>query len=152
MELTTRGRYAVMAMADLARAGNGGAVPLPAIAERQQLSLDYLEQIFLRLRRAGLVVSARGRQGGFALARPADSITIADIMAAIEERTRITRCGDGSAGCLGTRRCPAHELWQALGDHIAAFLASVTLQEVLDGIPPEKRAVRTLRSGREAAA
>jgi Rrf2 family transcriptional regulator, iron-sulfur cluster assembly transcription factor len=135
VELTTKGRYAVMAMADLAKFGGDGAVPLSAIADRQHLSLAYLEQIFVHLRRAGLVESARGRSGGYRLGRPARDIAISEIMAAVEEGTRMTRCGAGEPGCLGEERCLTHGLWHALGTHIAAFLASVSLQEVLDGIP-----------------
>jgi Rrf2 family transcriptional regulator, iron-sulfur cluster assembly transcription factor len=143
VELNTKARYAVMAMADLAKCGGDGAVvPLSAIAERQNLSVAYLEQIFLRLRRAGLVESARGRSGGYVLARRAQDITIAAIMEAVHEETRMTRCLDGDVGCLGEQRCLTHELWHALGGHIAAFLSDVTLQEVLDGIPPEKLSVR----------
>lgn len=140
MELNTKARYAVMAMADLAKHGEDGAVPLSAIAERQSLSVAYLEQIFLRLRRAGLVASARGRSGGYTLARSAQAIRVADIMNAVEEETRMTRCLDGDPGCLGEQRCLTHGLWQALGGHIAAFLSNVSLQEVVDGIPPAKLA------------
>lgn len=139
MELNTKARYAVMAMADLAKQGDGATVPLSAVAERQHLSLAYLEQIFVRLRRAGLVESARGRSGGYTLGRPAQSIRIAEIMKAVEEETRMTRCFDSSVGCLGEEeRCLTHGLWHALGAHIAAFLSNVTLQEVLDGIPAAK--------------
>jgi Rrf2 family protein len=145
VELNTRGRYAVMAMADLAKYGESGALPLPAIAERQQISLAYLEQLFLKLRRAGLVESARGRSGGYRLGRPATTITVAEVMAAVEEDTRMTRCGGEHAKpCLPGQRCLTHELWDALGDQISAFLASVTLRDVLDGIPPGKLAPRTL--------
>ena len=152
MELNTKARYAVMAMADLAKHGEAAAVPLSAIAERQNLSMAYLEQIFLRLRRAGLVASSRGRAGGYLLARPADAIHIAEIMKAVEEETRMTRCLDGEVGCLGDdKRCQTHALWHALGGHIAAFLASVSLQEVLDGIPAAKLAERP-RSERELVA
>lgn len=141
MELNTKGRYAVMAMADLAKHGSDGAMPLSQIAERQQLSLAYLEQIFLHLRRAGLVESARGRSGGYRLGRPANEISVAEIMSAVAEETRMTRCMDQSGGgCLGEERCLTHGLWHALGGHIAAFLSSVTLAEVLEGIPEEKRA------------
>jgi len=144
VELNTRGRYAVTAMADLARYGADGAVALPMIAERQQISLAYLEQLFLKLRRAGLVDSARGRSGGYRLGRPASSISVADIMAAVDEDTRMTRCGgEAATPCLPGQRCLTHGLWNALGDQIAAFLESVTLQEVIDGIPPSKRAART---------
>jgi Rrf2 family protein len=151
VELNTKARYAVMAMADLAKYGQDAAVPLSAIAERQNLSLAYLEQIFLRLRRAGLVESARGRAGGYSLARPARSIHIAEIMRAVEEETRMTRCLDAEVGCLGEERCLTHALWHALGEHIAAFLSNVSLQEVLDGIPAGKLAERPLPE-REVAA
>lgn len=146
MELNTKGRYAVMAMADLAKFGEGAAVPLSAIADRQSLSLSYLEQIFLRLRRAGLVESERGRTGGYLLGRPAYMIRISQIMQAVEEETRMTRCLDGDVGCLGDEeRCLTHGLWHALGGHIANFLSSVTLQEVLDGIPEAKLASKPER-------
>jgi Rrf2 family protein len=140
MELNTKGRYAVMAMADLAKHGADDAVPLSAIAERQQLSLAYLEQLFLKLRRAGLVDSARGRTGGYRLGRSAARISVAEIMKAVEEDMRMTRCGGDDAHlCVAGKRCLTHGLWDALGDNIAAFLESVTLAEVLAGIPLEKR-------------
>lgn len=141
MELSTKGRYAVMAMADLAKYGGADAMPLSAIAERQQLSVAYLEQIFVRLRRAGLVDSVRGRTGGYCLMRPAHEISVIEILRAVEEGTRITRCLDGSeGGCLGEARCLTHELWHAMGAQISAFLSGVTLQEVVEGIPAEKLA------------
>ena len=140
MELNTKGRYAVMAMADLAKQAPAGATPLPAIAERQNISVAYLEQIFIRLRRAGLVESARGRAGGYRLGRPANEIVISDIMTAVEEDTRMTRCqGDDGTTCLPGQRCLTHELWQALGAQIAGFLSGVTLQDVLDGLPAHQR-------------
>ena len=141
MELNTKGRYAVMAMADLAKHEGEAAVPLSQIAERQQLSLSYLEQIFLLLRRAGLVDSHRGRSGGYRLGRPASEIRVGEIMGAVEEETRMTRCMDGGIGCLGEERCLTHHLWHALGGHIASFLWSVSLEEVLQGIPQQKLAV-----------
>ena len=120
MELNTKGRYAVTAMADLAKYGAGDAVPLSAIAERQQISLAYLEQLFFKLRRAGLVESARGRSGGYRLGRPAASITVAEIMRAVEEGIRMTRCGGEDAPpCMAGQRCLTHGLWDALGDQIA---------------------------------
>ncbi|MEI9902014.1 MAG: Rrf2 family transcriptional regulator [Hyphomicrobium sp.] len=140
MELNTKARYAVMAMADLAKYGASSAVPLSAVAERQGLSLAYLEQIFLRLRRFGLVASARGRSGGYVLARPACDIHIDEIMKAVEEETRLTRCLDAEAGCIGDRRCLTHGLWHALGAHIVSFLSKVSLQEVIDGVPLGKAA------------
>jgi Rrf2 family protein len=145
VELNTKGRYAVTAMADLAKYGAAGAVPLSAIAERQQISLAYLEQLFAKLRRAGLVESERGRAGGYRLGRPAAGITIAEIMTAVEEGIRMTRCaGEDSAPCLAGRRCLTHGLWDALGEEISSFLDRVTLQEVLDGIPPGKLAARAM--------
>lgn len=123
-----------MALADLAKHGEGGAMPLSAIAERQQLSIAYLEQIFLKLRRAGIVESERGRTGGYRLARPAAAVMVADVMAAVEEETRMTRChGDEGAGCVGESRCLTHGLWHALGGHIREFLAHISLDDVLTG-------------------
>ena len=143
MELNTRGRYAVMAMADLAKYSKQCSVPLSAVAERQQISFAYLEQLFLKLRRAGLVESERGRSGGYRLTRPPCGITVAEIMAAVEEGTRMTRClGDEGPPCVPGHRCLTHGLWDALGGHIRGFLSSVNLQEVLDGIPLAKRAPR----------
>ena len=139
MELNTKGRYAVMAMADLAKQGSAIATPLPAIAERQNISIAYLEQIFIRLRRAGLVESARGRAGGYRLGRPASEIVIGDIMSAVEEDVRMTRCGgEDGAPCLPGERCITHGLWEALGAQIASFLSTVTLQDVLDGLPTHR--------------
>ncbi len=136
MDLNTKGRYAVMAMADLAKYAGEDAVPLSAVSERQQISLAYLEQIFVRLRRAGLVESERGRTGGYRLARSAGDITVAEVMAAVEEEVRMTRCaGEQGTPCLGSKRCLTHGLWDALGDEIASFLGRVTHRDVLDGRP-----------------
>jgi Rrf2 family transcriptional regulator, iron-sulfur cluster assembly transcription factor len=146
VELNTRGRYAVTAMADLAKYGAEGALALSMIAERQQISLAYLEQLFLKLRRAGLVESARGRSGGYRLGRSASAITVAEVMAAVEEDIRMTRCsGEVAKPCMAGQRCLTHGLWDALGDQIASFLENVTLQEVIDGIPSGKQAVRVGR-------
>lgn len=134
MELTTRGRYAVMAMADIALHAKEGPVALSNVADRQHLSLAYLEQLIARLRRAGLVESARGRSGGYRLGRPAGEIRIADILVAVEEATRMTRCSSGH-GCLGESRCVTHNLWDALGLHIGQFLDRVTLGDVVAGGP-----------------
>jgi Rrf2 family iron-sulfur cluster assembly transcriptional regulator len=143
VELNTKGRYAVMAMADLAKYGAGEALPLSAIAERQQLSLAYLEQLFVKLRRAQLVESARGRSGGYRLGRPAASISVAEIMAAVEEGVRMTRChGEDAMPCVAGQRCLTHGLWDALGEQILLFLDSITLAEVIEGIPAAKQAKR----------
>jgi len=137
MELNTRGRYAVMAMADLAKFGGAQSVPLSAVAQRQKISLDYLEQLFLKLRRAGLVESTRGRHGGYKLGRAAHDINVAEIMSAVDEGTRMTRCfGEAAGPCLGDSRCITHNLWSALGDHIETFLAGVSLSDVIDGSSP----------------
>lgn len=133
MELTTRGRYAVMAMADLALHAGEVSMPLPAIAERQHISAAYLEQIFLRLRRAGLVESERGRSGGYRLCRPPHQIMVAEIMAAVEEETRMTRCLGDAGGCVGEHKCVTHELWHALGNHIRGFLGGISLADVVSG-------------------
>ncbi len=134
MELTTKGRYAVMALADLAHQGADAAVPLSAIAERQHLSMTYLEQIFLKLRRGGLVVSERGRSGGYRLARAPSQIMVGEVMLAVSEATRMTRCGgEDAAGCVGEHRCLTHGLWDALSQHIQQFLDQVSLEDVLDG-------------------
>ena len=143
MELNTKGRYAVMAMADLAKYAGGEALPLSAIAERQQISLAYLEQLFSKLRRAGLVESARGRSGGYRLGRPAASISVAEIMAAVDEGVRMTRChGEDATPCIVGQRRLTHGLWDALGEQIAAFLGAITLRDVIEGIPAAKQARR----------
>jgi Rrf2 family transcriptional regulator, iron-sulfur cluster assembly transcription factor len=144
MQLSTRGRYAVMAMVELATrerlGGCRGPTCLAAIAERQRLSLCYLEQLFGKLRRAGLVTSTRGPGGGYRLARPVETVPIAAIIAAVDERIRATRCEAGEAGCLagtgpGGRhgRCQTHDLWSELGRQIELFLEGVTLADVVDG-------------------
>ena len=136
MELSTKGRYAVMAMAELARSGTSGAVPLAEIAERQQIPQAYLEQIFLKLRRNGLIESERGRSGGYRLARPACTIAVWEVMAAAEEAVGMTRCSrESPGGCVHEERCLTHNLWHALSEHIRDFLDRVTLQDVLDGVP-----------------
>jgi Rrf2 family iron-sulfur cluster assembly transcriptional regulator len=140
VKLSTKGRYAVMAMADLARhcgaASDIGAAPqsLTAIAKRQEISLAYLEQLFAKLRRAGLVTGVRGPGGGFKLARPAEELRIADIVLAVDEPLKATRCeGHGPVGCLKRgNRCLTHDLWDELGTQIEYFLSSVTLADVIE--------------------
>ena len=135
MKLTTRARYAVMAMVDLTATSRGAPVTLSAIAERQDISLSYLEQIFARLRRAGLVNSVRGPGGGYRLARDAGRISINDVVTAVTQPIRATRCGElASSGCLrDRRRCMTHDLWDALGQEINRFLSSVSLADVVEG-------------------
>ena len=133
MDLNTRGRYAVMAMADIAGQDGSAAQALSAIAERQKLPLAYLEQLFVQLRRAGLVDSARGRSGGYRLSHPAAEISVADVMSAVEEDTKFTRCTSDGAGCTGSEPCITHGLWSALSQSTAAFLQSVSLEDVVAG-------------------
>ena len=135
MRLSTKGRYAVMAMADLA--GNEGAnrpVSLAEIAQRQEISLSYLEQLFAKLRRGGLVRSVRGPGGGYRLSRPAGDLRVADIIIAVDEPIAATRCKSGSPkGCTGTTtRCVTHDLWEELGRQIHVFLSSVSLADVVE--------------------
>jgi Rrf2 family iron-sulfur cluster assembly transcriptional regulator len=133
MRLSTKGRYAVMAMADLAGHENGRAVSLADIARRQEISLSYLEQLFAKLRRHGLVKSARGPGGGYRLSRPADEMRVADIILAVDEPIRATRCLPGTKGCMtASIRCVTHDLWEELGQQIHVFLSSITLADVVE--------------------
>ncbi len=134
MKLSTKGRYAVMAMVDLALHGKpDDPVALADIAERQEISLPYLEQLFAKLRRNGLVRSSRGPGGGYALSYPAANTCIGDIIAAVDEPIRTTRCAPGSNGCVSNRsRCLTHDLWEELGNQIRLYLSSVTLADVCE--------------------
>lgn len=136
MRLSTKGRYAVMAMADLARRQDEPcrAVALADIASRQEISLSYLEQLFARLRRKGLVQSARGPGGGYRLARTAEETSIAEIVLAVDEPLRATRCSVKGKGCmLKGERCMTHDLWENLGHRIEDYLSSVSLADVILG-------------------
>ena len=134
MRLSTKGRYAVMAMVDLAQHGDSRPVSLAEIAERQEISLCYLEQLFAKLRRGGLVKSVRGPGGGYLLAHGRDETRIADIIAAVDEPIRAVRCTPGSAvGCRGDRsRCLTHDLWEELSNQIHLYLSSVSLGDVCE--------------------
>ena len=132
MKLSTKGRYAVMAMVDLASASRGAPVALADIATRQEISLSYLEQLFAKLRKGGLVKSVRGPGGGYLLAHPMEQTRISDIILAVDEPIRATRCAVGSAaGCRSNRgRCVTHDLWEELGNQIHLYLSSVSLADV----------------------
>src|SRR5262245_26337189 len=134
MRLSTKGRYAVMAMVDLAKHSRGQPVSLAEIAERQEISLSYLEQLFARLRKGGLVNSMRGPGGGYRLAHSAAETRISDIILAVDEPIRATRCTPGAPiGCRGNRtRCSTHDLWEELGNQIHLFLSSVSLEDVCE--------------------
>ena len=134
MKLSTKGRYAVMAMVDLALKGCDDPTSLCEISDRQEISLSYLEQLFAKLRRAGLVRSVRGPGGGYCLARDCCDIPIADIIVAVDEPIRATRCVPGKAGCQTKGvKCVTHDLWAALGEHTYQFLSAVNLRDVVDG-------------------
>lgn len=134
MRLSTKGRYAVMAMVDLALNGGARPVVLADIAERQQISLSYLEQLFAKLRRFGLIQSVRGPGGGYLLALPARETRIADVILAVDEPIRTTRCPPGNTqGCLTDHsRCLTHDLWEELDKQIHGYLNSVTLADVCE--------------------
>lgn len=132
MKLSTKGRYAVMAMVDLANQSNGRPIALADVARRQEISLSYLEQLFAKLRRRGLVKSVRGPGGGYLLSLAAEDTRISDIVLAVDEPIRATRCTPGSPeGCrANNERCSTHDLWEALGNHIYVFLSSVSIADV----------------------
>jgi Rrf2 family iron-sulfur cluster assembly transcriptional regulator len=134
MKLSTKGRYAVMAMVDLAQHSGDRPVCLSEIAERQEISLSYLEQLFAKLRRGGLVKSVRGPGGGYLLAHDRDETRIADIILAVDEPIRAVRCKPGQTlGCRGDRsRCLTHDLWEELSNQIHLFLSAVTLGDVCE--------------------
>jgi len=131
MRLTSKGRYAVSALVDLAKHQEDGPVNLAAISERQFISLSYLEQLFRRLREGGLVRSVRGPGGGYLLNRSPEEITVADAMRAVDEQVQATLCVNALRGCHRGNRCDTHELWDALGKHIYRFLDAVTLADVV---------------------
>jgi Rrf2 family iron-sulfur cluster assembly transcriptional regulator len=136
MKLTTKGRYAVQAMADIAAHASpvksGAPVSLPDVAERQGISAGYLEQLFAKLRRAGLVDSVRGVAGGYRLARAANAIRISEIIDAVDEEIHTTACHGAEVGCQGSgARCLTHDLWEELGRQIDLFLSAVTLEDVI---------------------
>lgn len=131
MRLTTKGRFAVIAMLDLAMHAQSGAVNLTAISERQRISLSYLEQLFGKLRRAGLVESIRGPGGGYVLSHDAAQINIADIIAAAEDTLDATLCG-GNADCQDGTPCLTHDLWTNLNKTIDSYLRGITLQCILN--------------------
>jgi len=132
MKMSTKGRYAVMAMIDIGEHSAGKPVPLADIAARQDISQEYLEQLFGKLRRAGLVTSSRGPGGGYILAKPSDEIAMADVIQAVDEELRVTRCsGDAVDGCVKGERCCAHDLWSSMGRQLMHFLEAVTLEDVV---------------------
>jgi Rrf2 family iron-sulfur cluster assembly transcriptional regulator len=146
MKLTTRGRYAVTAMLDLALHQSEGPVSLAEIAQRQGISLSYLEQIFARLRRSELVSSTRGPGGGYRLSRQADVISVADVIGAVDETVDATRCA-GLQNCQGEERCLTHDLWQDLSGQIQDFLTGIDLAQLV-----ERRSVREVAARQNSVA
>lgn len=131
MRLTTKGRFAVTALIDLALRGSEGPVTLAGISERQKISLSYLEQLFGKLRRCSLVDSVRGPGGGYCLARPVGQISVADIVRAVDESFDATQCG-GRENCKDEDRCMTHELWSTLNFKMYEYLTSVTLSDLVN--------------------
>lgn len=131
MKLTSKGRYAVTAILDLAMHGEQGPVCLADISDRQGISLSYLEQLFARLRREKLVLSVRGPKGGYKLGGKSSDITVGDVIKAVNESIDATKCG-GQGNCNGGEKCITHNLWEDLSDRISTFLNSITLQHLLE--------------------
>mgnify|MGYP001573166874 FL=1 len=149
MKLTTKGRYAVTAMLDLALRYGKGAVTLSDIAKRQGISLSYLEQLFAKLRRTGLVDSVRGPGGGYTLAMEPNKISVAEIIVAINENIDATRCG-GEKNCHGDEACLTHQLWEDLSMRIHEFLNGITLGDLVTR--PHVQEVASRQEGRMQAA
>ena len=133
MRLTTRGRYAVTALLDLAiqDGDSSSAVSLSDIAKRQSISISYLEQLFSKLRKAGLVTSTRGASGGYHLAKPLNEIDVMTIITAVDESVNAMQCG-GQGNCQGGAMCLTHDLWCALSMHIERYLKSISLDQLLE--------------------
>lgn len=138
MRLTTKGRFAVTAMIDLAQRQGNGPVTLAGISERQKISLSYLEQLFGKLRRHSIVASVRGPGGGYRLARGMNEVSVADIIAAVDEPLDATNCG-GRENCADEQRCMTHDLWTNLNKRMHEYLASVSLQDLVN--QPKAKAV-----------
>jgi Rrf2 family iron-sulfur cluster assembly transcriptional regulator len=145
MRLTTKGRYAVTAMLDLALHYQDGPITLADISKRQGISLSYLEQLFSRLRRNGLVDSARGPGGGYRLSRAAAEINVADVITAVDEKVDAMRC-EGKSDCHGEGPCLTHELWCDLSDQIYSFLKSIDLGQLVERKGVQEVAVRQEKS------
>ncbi len=148
MRLTTKGRYAVTAVLDLAFHSQKKPVTLTDIATRQTISLSYLEQLFARLRRAGIVTGVRGPGGGYKLSRAANDINIAEIIVAVDEQLDSTKCG-GEANCQNNRACLTHDLWMGLSAQIRDYLSSISLGELLERDPVQQVAERQTKDAEQ---
>lgn len=141
MKLTTKGRYAVTAMLDLALHAQSGPVSLAEISTRQEISLSYLEQLFSRLRKQGLVASTRGPGGGYRVSRGLNEVFISEIIMAVNESVDATQCG-GRENCHSHGRCLTHDLWEGLSAQIEEFLSGVSLQNLIDSQDVKTVAIR----------
>jgi Rrf2 family iron-sulfur cluster assembly transcriptional regulator len=136
MRLTTKGRFAVTAMVDLAMRGGNGPVTLASISERQKISLSYLEQLFGKLRKHDVVASVRGPGGGYCLSRPANKISISDIIVAVDESLDASQC-HGLGNCNDDKQCITHDLWMGLNSTISSYLNNVTLHQLVNNQIPK---------------
>ncbi|HBI9002240.1 TPA: Rrf2 family transcriptional regulator [Acinetobacter baumannii] len=150
MRLTTRGRYAVTALLDLALQPTEQTITLAEIAARQSISVAYLEQLFAKLKRHGLVSSVRGANGGYHLVRNADEITVLEIIEAVNETVDATRC-DHKGNCQNGAMCLTHDLWQELSHHIADYLAKITLANLISRDNVQTVALRQNVTGTDSA-
>ncbi|MGQ0751159.1 MAG: Fe-S cluster assembly transcriptional regulator IscR [Betaproteobacteria bacterium] len=148
MRLTTKGRFAVTAMVDLAMHHGSGPVTLAEISGRQKISLSYLEQLFGKLRRHRLVESVRGPGGGYNLARDMGKVSVADIILAVDEPIDATQCG-GKENCHDDQKCLTHDLWAALNDRIFGYLESVSLRQLVDNQKAKESGIAPVHDMRE---
>jgi Rrf2 family transcriptional regulator, iron-sulfur cluster assembly transcription factor len=149
MRLTTKGRFAVTAMIDLAMQHGTDPVTLAEISQRQKISLSYLEQLFAKLRRRGLVDSVRGPGGGYSLAKDLAQVSVADIILAVDEPIDATQCA-GKENCQDDKKCITHDLWAKLNEHILNYLGGVTLRQLVDAQKAEATDVTPVQDMREA--
>ena len=149
MRLTTKGRYAVTAMLDLALHQGQGPITLADIAERQGISLSYLEQLFARLRKKAMVASVRGPGGGYSLGRDASQIRVAEVISAVDESVDATRCG-GAHNCQNNQRCLTHDLWHDLSKRIYDYLSQISLQDLVSRAGVQEVAFRQDAAGAAA--
>ena len=151
MRLTTKGRFAVTAMIDLALREDGGPVTLAGIADRQNISLSYLEQLFGKLRRHGLVSSVRGPGGGYCMAKALTEVTVADIIVAVDEPLDATQCG-GKQNCHDEHRCMTHDLWTNLNRRMYDYLDSVTVASLVEQQHAREAKIAVVKDQRARAA
>ena len=148
MRLTTKGRFAVTAMVDLGMRHGTGPVTLAEISQRQKISLSYLEQLFGKLRRSGLVESVRGPGGGYNLAKAQDAVSVADIILAVDEPIDATQCG-GKENCHDDHKCITHDLWANLNQHIIDYLRAVSLKQLVDEQKAKQAGIAQVHDMRE---